>query len=147
MPKTTGLASLKRNTPGVVTASESLTYIKDRWLKGTHGNVGKVPAQVAEKMKGREFANFDAFRKAFWKEVANDPVLAKGFGEKDLKAMLKGNAPSAPIEQWNGKQDLYMIHHMTPIQRGGAVYHMDNLLIVTPRYHLDVLDKKYHYGK
>ena len=112
------------------------------------GAVAEVPAQVAEKMKGREFANFDTFRQAFWKEVANDPVLAKGFGVDQVQAMSKyGRAPLVDLTQQYGGLTTYHLHHQTPIQRGGAVYHMDNLLIVTPRYHLDVLDKKYHYGK
>ncbi len=97
-------------------------------------------------LDGREFANFDAFRQAFWKEVANDPVLAKGFGVGDIADMKKGLSPTAAKEQTVGQAKSYHLHHMTPIQRGGAVYDLNNILIVTPRYHMEVLDKKYHFG-
>ena len=29
---------------------------------------------------------------------------------------------------------------------GGAVYNVDNLTIVTPRYHKEILSPSYHYG-
>ncbi|WP_407668642.1 hypothetical protein [Paraburkholderia xenovorans] len=37
------------------------------------------------------------------------------------------------------------MHHIEPIQHGGRVYDTDNLLIVTPRYHAEILDSSYHY--
>lgn len=39
-----------------------------------------------------------------------------------------------------------MLHHKTPIQHGGGVYDIDNIVIVSPRYHLDVLDRSRHMG-
>ncbi|MGG7523000.1 hypothetical protein ACQ3G4_16650 [bacterium BS0013] len=32
------------------------------------------------------------------------------------------------------------------MQHGGGVYDFDNLVIVTPRYHLDILDRAYPFG-
>ncbi|WP_425593957.1 hypothetical protein [Maribacter luteus] len=40
----------------------------------------------------------------------------------------------------------FEIHLQTPINQGGSVYDVDNLVIVTPRYHKEILDPKYHYG-
>ncbi|WP_394341512.1 hypothetical protein [Sediminicola luteus] len=40
----------------------------------------------------------------------------------------------------------HQLHHKTPINQGSAVYNIDNVLIVTPRYHKEILDPKYHYG-
>ncbi|MGY2314996.1 hypothetical protein ACW9I6_09960 [Pseudomonas sp. SDO5522_S412] len=34
---------------------------------------------------------------------------------------------------------------MRPLYHGGGVYDMDNLMIVTPKFHLDVLDRDYHF--
>ena len=60
--------------------------------------------------------------------------------------MKNGNAPIPLEEQWLGKQSTYQLHHKTPINQGGAVYDMDNLIIVTPRFHREILSPKYHYG-
>ncbi|WP_439332259.1 HNH endonuclease signature motif containing protein [Pantoea cypripedii] len=46
---------------------------------------------------------------------------------------------------WTGNNRSYVLHHRTPIQHGGGVYDVDNILIVTPKYHLDVLDRAYHF--
>jgi len=29
-----------------------------------------IPVQIADKLRGRKFADFDSFRKAFWQEVS-----------------------------------------------------------------------------
>lgn len=54
-------------------------------------------------------------------------------------------APVAHDTQWNGKNRAYLLNHRTPIQHGGGVYDFDNLVIVTPRYHLDILDRAYPF--
>jgi len=41
---------------------------------------------------------------------------------------------------------LAVLHHKTPINQGGSVYDVDNLYIVTPKYHKEILDPAYHYG-
>jgi hypothetical protein len=33
-----------------------------------------------------------------------------------------------------------------PINKGGKVYDLNNIVIVTPRYHKEILEKKYHNG-
>ena len=50
-------------------------------------------------------------------------------------------------KQWNGGNRSYVLHHNTPIQRGGGVYDMNNITVMTPRFHLDVLDRGYHFGR
>lgn len=54
-----------------------------------------VPSQIADKLRGREFANFDAFRKAFWQEVSKDPALSKQFIVSNRSRMAVGKAPKA----------------------------------------------------
>ena len=120
--------------------------IKGKWLKGSHGNAGFFPKSIADKMRGKNYKNFDEFREEFWKNVANDPNLSKQFKPQNISLMKKGKAPIASDTQWIGKVKNYQLHHKTPINQGGAVYDVDNLFIVTPRYHKEILLPKYHYG-
>jgi hypothetical protein len=133
-----------RKIPGA--SSGNGHVISGKWLRGTEGNAGQFPKSVADKLKGKQFANFDQFREAFWMEVANDPSLANQFKPQNIGRMKNGNAPIALEEQWLGGQKSYVLHHKTPINQGGAVYDMDNLYIVTPRYHKEILDPAFHYG-
>lgn len=60
-------------------------------------------------------------------------------------SLLKGKAPH-PIEdqQING-QEAYRLHQIKPIHYGGDVYNADNIMVVTPQYHQEVLSPTYHY--
>lgn len=142
-------AALKRASAGTPWGTKGLKYIKDgdKWLKGSHGNAGLFPKQIAEKMQGKTFKDFNEFREVFWKEVANDLVLSKGFNNSSLALMKKGMAPAAHASQHVGKLRSYVLHHRTPISKGGPVYDFRNLAIVTPKFHQSILDKLYHFGK
>lgn len=61
--------------------------------------------------------------------------------------MKKGIAPRALQEQWSRKVYGYQLHHIKPIHDRGGIYDLDNIMIVTPRYHNEILDPKYHKGK
>ncbi|WP_425102672.1 HNH endonuclease signature motif containing protein [Burkholderia ambifaria] len=65
--------------------------------------------------------------------------------KSNVSRMKNGMAPKASITQGMGKNTSYVLHHIEPIQHDGGVYDMDNLRIVTPRYHAEVLDPSYHY--
>lgn len=133
-----------RNLPGV--SSGKGKEIKGNWLKGKEGNAGLFPKSVADKLSGKNFANFDEFRAKFWKTVAEDENLIKDFSESNKTLMKQGNAPFPSKNQRLGGQETYQIHHKTPINQGGEVYNMDNLIIVTPRFHKEILSPQYHYG-
>lgn len=60
--------------------------------------------------------------------------------------MGKGLAPKVAKSQQYGKLSSYILHHKTPIHADGSVYNLDNLVIVTPRMHQEILDKTYHFG-
>ena len=156
--KSTKSTSIKSNSSvsgaryqsGVASGGDSLAVVKegDKWFRGTEANAAKIPKQIAEKMKGMEFSNFDQFRQKFWKLVADDPVLSKNFSPGDLVRMKsQGRSPRVLDSQRYGGRSAYEIHHSTPINQGGAVYDIDNLVIVTPKYHHAILDPKYHGGK
>lgn len=55
-------------------------------------------------------------------------------------------APKVVSSQTYGQLDSYVLHHKTPIYAGGGVYDLNNIAIVTPRMHQEILDKAYHFG-
>jgi hypothetical protein len=139
------IRSKARSLPG--TSSGNGVVIEGQWMRGTDGNIGLFPKRIADKLKGKSFENFAEFRHEFWKAVADDPELFAQFGRSSQAEMLKGNAPFAKKVQQVGGKIKYEIHHKTPIHDGGGVYDIDNLVIVTPRYHKEILDPAYHFKK
>lgn len=134
-----------RNSPGIVTAGRKLTQVA-RMMRGSHGNIGVIPQEIALKLKGLKFGKFDDFREAFWKAVA-DSGYAKEFSASNVTRMKTGKAPFAVPSQWFGKKVNYVLHHIKPINAGGDVYDLSNILIVTPRMHEEILNKVFHLGK
>ncbi len=137
-----------RNKAGSAYGTKGLRYIKDgdKWLRGSHGSAGNIPKQVADKLSGRKFKSFDEFRSSFWKEVSKDSNLTKSFNKRNVARMRSGKAPIAHPSQHIGSVKSYQLHHKKPISQSGAVYNMDNMTIVTPRYHKDILSPSYHAG-
>ena len=140
-------AAIRRASPGTATGAAQLRHVEGPWLRGSQGNFGTIPRQVAEALEGREFANFGAFREAFWKETTRHPELTAGMSRSNITRMEGGLAPVAPRSQHHGGQTSYVLHHNTPIHDGGGVYSMDNLSVVTPRLHQDMLYPGYHFGR
>ena len=132
-----------RNSSGVVTGSGNGSV--SRMMRGTQGNIGLIPQEVADKLSGRSFNNFNEFRSAFWKEVANS-TYAKEFSSGNIGRMQKGLAPRVLDTQQYGGALSYVLHHKKPIYDGGGVYDLDNIVIVTPRMHQEILDKAYHFN-
>lgn len=67
---------------------------------------------------------------------------AKEFSKNNISNISKGNAPIAIEEQWLGSRfSSYELHHKKPIWDGGDVYNLDNLVIVSPRYHQEICSK------
>jgi hypothetical protein len=101
----------------------------DVWLHAsTRGRIGLIPQQIAEHLRTQTFNTFDEFRAAFWRAVADDPVLSRGFGKSNMTLMRDGGAPFGPGGQ-------YVLHHITPLEHGGALYDLDNLMVMTSDYH------------
>ncbi|HEM7555794.1 TPA: HNH endonuclease [Serratia marcescens] len=70
--------------------------VGEGWLNKAGPELGApVPDQIAHKLRGREFANFDSFRKAFWQEVSKDPALSKQFIVSNRSRIAVGKAPKA----------------------------------------------------
>jgi hypothetical protein len=144
-------AAQLRNSPGVALISRELSEPK-RMMRGTERNAGLVPGSVAQKLSDRQFLNFDDFRAAFWKSVADSHHAAEFPSPShepridNLARMRRGAAPVAPESQQMPGMTSYQLHHIQPIRVGGSVYDMSNLMIATPRFHAEVLDRTYHYG-
>ncbi|GLR08028.1 hypothetical protein COO59_07120 [Mixta theicola] len=135
------VVSSPRNMPGVVTGKGEA--VGDKWLhKAGEGTGAPVPEQIANKLRGREFASFDAFRRAFWLEVGKDPGLAQQFNKGNLVGMQDGLAPFPPRGEQVGGRDKYEIHHIKPIVELGAVYDVDNLGVVSPKRHIKIHSEK-----
>jgi filamentous hemagglutinin len=127
-----------RLLPGIATTRGHLPVIVwgERWLRGSHGNAGRIPRHIAQRLNGRSFLNFDKFREAFWIEVANDPLLQTQFTLANLSRMRLGKAPFAVQSQKVGLRAVYELDHFFEIQHGGGVYDLDKIIIRTPLNHI-----------
>ncbi len=67
-----------RNGPGVVSGvGQDVVGI---WLDHARSGEGApIPMRIADRLRGREFSSFDAFRRGFWIEIARDPELNQRF--------------------------------------------------------------------
>ncbi|WP_420708469.1 HNH endonuclease signature motif containing protein [Pseudomonas sp. LY10J] len=95
-----------------------------------------VPASVAERLRGRSFASFDSFRRAFWREVGREQGLISNWATRNQDFVRKGNAPQVRKEERRGRRVAYEIHHVKQISEGGEVYDLDNLVVLTPNAHI-----------
>lgn len=142
--------AVKRHNTGngqiTVNGSAGLSAAGRSWLKGSHGNAGRVPPAIREAMGGVSYGSWAEFRGAFWKAVAGNDELAGQFSKSNRAQMAKGNAPFVHSSQTYAGRDRYEIHHITPRSRGGAPYDFNNLVVVTPKFHSQILDTRYHYG-
>jgi len=138
LPPPSAIGSARRFEPGVASFGRDLPIIRegDVWLRGSQANAGRVPRQIAEALSGRNFSDFNAFRRAFWQEVANDPALASQFSASNITRMRTGRAPFTVGDQAVGARTRYELDHIQPLSQGGNVYDMDNLVIRTPLSHL-----------
>lgn len=134
-----------RKQPGVVTGKGVELSPGTRWLDMSVTNLGNgapIPAHIADKLRGREFKNFDDFREALWLEVSKDPLLMEQFIKINQNTLNKGHSPFVPEDgYYYGPNEIinkFQIHHVVAIEHGGGVYDIDNLRIVTPRLHDEI---------
>ncbi|VVN77325.1 S-type pyocin domain-containing protein [Pseudomonas fluorescens] len=131
----------RRDDPGVATGFGQ--PISGVWLgEAARGAGAPIPSQIADHLRGREFSNFHRFREAFWRAVAADTNLKQQFSESNLVKMRNGAAPYPGRSDQAGGRRKFEIHHEIEIAKGGAVYDMENLLVLTPTRHIEI-----HKGK
>ncbi|PCN42175.1 colicin [Brevibacillus laterosporus] len=137
-----------RNEPGIVTESSNFrnSLSTQKKLMYQKGDIGVIPQEIRDRLVGRKFDSFDDFRKAFWEEIGNSKY-AKEFSRGNQGLMKKGFAPRTGKNGRYKSLDTYVLHHKQPIEKGGGVYELDNLIIVSPKVHQTILDRAYHFGK
>lgn len=128
-----------RDESGVVTGDgEDITGI---WLEKAGEGLGvPIPSQIADKLRGKEFSSFDAFRKTFWKAISETELSAQ-FTPSNQELIRQGFAPFARFKDQVGGRQKYEIHHKIELQHGGGVYELDNMAITTPQNHIRIHSK------
>ncbi|MVX97752.1 hypothetical protein GP924_20430 [Enterobacteriaceae bacterium 8376wB9] len=114
----------------------------ERWLHGAGKGTGvPIPSHIADKLRGREFVSFDAFRRAIWTEVGKDSSLIKQFKGNNQENLKTGYSPFTPKSERIGGRTRYELHHVKPISEGGAVYDIDGIRVTTPKRHIKLHKK------
>ncbi|WP_372241900.1 S-type pyocin domain-containing protein [Pseudomonas sp. C2B4] len=127
----------RRDEPGVASGfGESVSGI---WLgSASEGEGAAIPNQIADKLRGRDFSSFRAFREALWKAAVNDPELSKQFRANNIEEMKNGRAPFSRKIDRVGGQVKFELHHVNHISKGGEIYDVDNIRVVTPKQHSEL---------
>jgi hypothetical protein len=130
-----------RDLPGV--ASGSGQMVDGTWLgERTQSEGVPIPSSVADQLRGMKFPNFDKFREELWKAVSNDASLVSQLSSANQLQVKRGKAPYPKKSDQAGGRDKFEIHHVEEISKGGAVYEIDNMVIMTPKQHIH-----HHSGK
>lgn len=124
-----------RQIAGVASGYGQVT--PDRFLEAAVTPEGApIPSRIADKLRGRRFSSFDRLREAFWMEVGADPEFKQHFTLSNQKRVEEGSAPHAPAKERVGKRGTFELHHIEEVARGGAVYSLDNIVVMTPHQHI-----------
>jgi len=124
----------RRNEPGV--ASGYGEAVSGVWLESASRADGAViPNRIADKLRGENFSSFKAFREAFWRAVIDSPELTKQFTANNVQEMKNGRAPFARRKDRLGGQVKFELHHVKHISKGGEIYDIDNIRVITPKQH------------
>lgn len=125
-----------RDEPGVVTGVGSV--VTGLWLnETTRGRGAPIPASIADQLRDKNFDSFDKFRSAFWALVGRNGELLIQFSPGNRGLIKRGFAPKALEDDWARGRTTFELHHVHEIQNGGDVYNLDNLMIVTPKVHIN----------
>ncbi|WP_434630236.1 S-type pyocin domain-containing protein [Pseudomonas sp. Z1-29] len=107
------------------------------WLGEAARTTGApIPDRIADQLRGREFANFHRFREAVWKAVAADVELGQQFTGINLDRMRNGQSPYSIRKDQVGGRKVFELHHEIEISKGGDVYNVDNIRVLTPKRHI-----------
>jgi hypothetical protein len=103
-----------RDEPGKASEKGEVLSGKGKWLEAANTGLGApVPAQVADKLRGKKLNNFDKFREAFWLAVAEVPELMSQFKRANQTIIRGGNVPiSIPSEHVGNR---FKIHYRADI--------------------------------
>lgn len=65
-----------------------------------------------------------------------DSELAKQFKRHNIERMRDGLSPIPQQTEHVGKRISFELHHLHEIGKGGEVYNIDNIRVLTPRQHI-----------
>lgn len=137
LPDTYFLFKDPRDIPGTATGYGK--PVTGTWLgENTHQQGSPIPAHIADQIRGREFKSFDKFREAIWEAISVDTELKKQFNPQNRLQMEDGKSPFARKFDQVGGRVKFEMHHIKPVAQGGAVYEIDNIMIVTPKRHIQI---------
>ena len=114
--------------------------------------IGRTPGSIVaiRPMKDGVIADYDTtavMLKYFMEKTVGNSKYASEFSTANVSNMRNGYAPFVTESQTLGGRVRYELHHKVPIHAGGSVYDLNNLVVVTPLYHVDILDRAYHFGR
>ena len=134
------LAKKKKNTPGIVTGSATSSKPKMNKIRSDDLTIINIPPEIAKDLIDKQFDTFDELKVEIYKKIGNSKY-ANEFILGNQKTMKSVKAPFAPVSLQTGKnfnQVKYNIHHRIPVENGGDVYNLDNLIIVAPKIHDEI---------
>jgi len=130
-----------RDYAGVATGNGQ--SVSGLWLGTADTREGSpIPSRIADQLRGLTFSNWDRMREAIWKAVAADTELSQQFIPSNLQRMREGGAPKSAASGHNKSKKSFELHHVHQIAKGGAVYDIDNIVVMTPKQHAEI-----HSGK
>lgn len=146
LPDTYILFKSPRDLPGTATGYGK--PVTGTWLgESTSQHGSPIPAHIADQIRGQEFKSFGKFREAVWAAVSRDMDFKNQFKESNHLQMEDGKSPFARKADQVGGRIKFEMHHVTPIAKGGAVYDIDNIVIVTPKRHIQIHKEERHEGQ
>ncbi|MGE8150348.1 S-type pyocin domain-containing protein [Pseudomonas vancouverensis] len=144
LPSPDALFRDRRDDPGVATGVGQ--EVSGKWLgEATRGNGAPIPKQIADQLRGKEFANFHRFRESFWRTVAVDEQLRQQFSGKNLSRMLEGMSPYSVLADQVGRRKVFELHHDIEVSGGGDVYGIENISVMTPRRHIQLHKDRWNH--
>src|SRR5471030_3118071 len=130
------MLSSPRDMPGTVSGKGQT--VGNNWLGDAGmGDGAPIPSQIADKLRGREFASFDSFRKAVWKAASDNAELKKQFSNQNQGNIENRKSPFVRKSERVGGRKRYELHHVNPISNDGSVYNIDNIRVMTPKRHIE----------
>lgn len=127
----------RRDDPGV--ASGYGEPVLGIWLgSASQDNGAVIPNQIADKLRGQNFSSFRAFREALWRAAIADSELSKQFTANNIQEMKNGRAPFSRKDDRSGGKVKFELHHVNRVSRGGKIYDIENIRIVTPKRHSEL---------
>lgn len=127
----------RRDDPGV--ASGYGEPVLGIWLgSASQDNGAVIPNQIADKLRGQNFSSFRAFREALWRAAIADSELSKQFTANNIQEMKNGRAPFSRKDDRAGGKVKFELHHVNRVSRGGEIYDIENIRIVTPKRHSEL---------